>query len=113
VSRYEVPDLAAMVIGALAEQGHRGPGPHPAARSCLLVGPLDDLARRIATVPGVPARATAGPPPHRHDPLPIRPSVRGLAGPHPLNKLQRLARSGSGRSRRWGTSTFVVSWSPA
>ena len=63
---HEVPDLAAKVIGALAEQAIEAQAASASSNETAGLVPIERLARRIATVPGVGLLgATAWRPPSR------------------------------------------------
>ncbi len=107
---HEVPDLAAKVIAALAEQAIEVQGRiRQLERDLLAWYRSNDLARRIATVPGVGLLGATAHSGHRHrsHSVPLRASVRGLAGLTPLNnssggkeRLGRISKMGDQYLRR-------------
>ena len=93
----EVPDLAAKVIGALAEQAIEVQCRiRQLERDLLASFRSNDLARRIATVPGVGLLGATGHSGHRQHSVPLWASVRGLARVDAAEQLQR--RQGAPRS---------------
>ena len=112
---HEVPQLAAKVIGALAEQALEGQHRiRQLKRDLLAWHRASPLARRIATVPGV---GLLGPPPWR-PPSPTPPSsIPGASSPRGWasrrSTTPAAARSGSAGSPRWAISTCDGCWSRA
>ena len=95
----EVPDLATKVIAALAEQAIDVQCRiRQLERDLLALFRSNDLARRIATVPGVGLLRSDRHSGHRHGShsVPLRASVRGLARIDAAEQLQR--RQGAARS---------------
>ena len=109
----DVPVLAASVIGALAEQAIEVQGRiRQLERDLLAWYRANDLAQRIATVPGVGLLGATALAATVTDPTHFR-SGRQFAAWLGLTPLNNSSGGKERLAQRWGISICGVSWSPA
>lgn len=114
---HEVPDLAAKVIGTLAEQAIEAQDRiRQLERDLLARYRSNDLARRIATVPGVGLLGASALAATVTDPTQFRSGrqfASGLAGTDAAQQLQRRQGAPRPHLQKWAISTCGAFWSLA